>query len=88
MSQTQQQQEQQQSQQGFVSEIKGIELYIGIALGHLFALYVGKWLDKFIVYALGGDPKNHAIYLYTVGLIFVVILAATELAPQLREFAG
>lgn len=70
------------------SEIKGIELYIGIALGHLFALYVGKWLDKFIVYSLGGDPKNHAIYLYTVGLIFVIILAVTELAPQFRELTA
>lgn len=69
----------------FISEIQGIEFYIGIALGHLFALYIGKWLDKFIIYALGADPKSHSIYLYTAGLIFVIILAATELSPQLRK---
>lgn len=73
---------------GTTSAIKGIDLYIGIALGHLFALFVGKWLDKFIIYSLGGDPKNHAIYLYTVGLIFIIILAVTELAPQFRELAA
>lgn len=70
------------------TELHGIELYIGIALGHLFALYIGKWLDKFIVYGLGGDPKNHMVYLYTVVMLLIFILLLTEVVPQLRNYTS